>query len=225
MHSYNPINPLSVLIMMPRIKFFAAVLLALLSGAVAFAPASLPTRGISEKCIQKFVQQKLQYQQRTRLLRPLRMSETEETSAAPVAEKEEKVEEEPMDAATKLALEKQKRADELRAQEVFMKRSTGLHKCNNCDWEYDPEKGDSFLIGGMIKPGTQFADLPSNWRCPTCRASKDNFVEVVETIPGFEVNQGYGFGTNSMTTGEKNTLIWGGLAFFFLLFIGGYALS
>jgi rubredoxin len=130
-----------------------------------------------------------------------------------------------MDAATKLALEKQRKADELRAQEVFMKRSTGLHKCSNCDWEYNPEKGDSFLIGGMIKPGTEFVDLPSNWRCPTCRASKDSFFEVVETIPGFEVNQGYGFGTNSMTSGQKNTLIWGSIAGFFLLFLGGYALS
>ncbi len=217
--------------MMPRIEIIAAAIVALLSGAVAFAPASsMPTRGISEECMQTFLQKKLQHQQRANLLRPLHMSETEEaTSSSPIAsaEKGEEAEEdaEPMDAATKLALEKQKRADELRAQEVFMKRSTGLHKCSNCDWEYDPEKGDSFLIGGMIKPGTQFADLPSNWRCPTCRASKDNFVEVVETIPGFEVNQGYGFGTNSMTTGEKNTLIWGGLAAFFLLFIGGYALS
>lgn len=212
--------------MMPRIEIIAAVL-ALLSGAVAFAPASVPTRGIPDRCVQQFVQYKLQHQQRTHLLRPLRMSETEEAAAAaPDAEKEESAEEEaPMDAATKLALEKQKRADELRSQEVFMKRSTGLHKCGNCDWEYDPEKGDSFLIGGMIKPGTQFADLPSNWRCPTCRASKDNFVEVVETIPGFEVNQGYGFGTNSMTSGQKNTLIWGGLAAFFILFLGGYAMS
>ena len=121
--------------------------------------------------------------------------------------------------------EKQKKADELRSQEVFMKRSTGIHKCSNCDWEYDPEKGDSFLIGGMIKPGTAFEDLPSNWRCPTCRASKDGFNEVVETIPGFEVNQGYGFGTNSMTSGQKNTLIWGSLGFFLFLFLGGYALS
>ena len=154
----------------------------------------------------------------------LRMSETEESSSAPVAEIEEE-EEEPMDAATKLQIEKQKKADELRAQEVFMKRSTGVHKCSNCDWEYDPEKGDSFLIGGMIKPGTSFEDLPSNWRCPTCRASKDNFNEVVETIPGFEVNQGYGFGTNSMTSGQKNTLIWGSLGLFLFLFLGGYALS
>lgn len=153
----------------------------------------------------------------------LRMSETEESSSAPVAEIEE--EEEPMDAATKLQIEKQRKTDELRAQEVFMKRSTGVHKCSNCDWQYDPEKGDSFLIGGMIKPGTSFEDLPSNWRCPTCRASKDTFNEVVETIPGFEVNQGYGFGTNSMTSGQKNTLIWGSLGLFLFLFLGGYALS
>jgi len=162
------------------------------------------------------------------ILQP-RMSDSDESSA-PVASvdkadggSEEK--EAPMDAATKLALEKQRKADELRAQEVFMKRGTGIHKCSNCDWEYDQEKGDSFLIGGMIQPGTAFEDLPSNWRCPKCRASKDNFVEVVEEIPGFEVNQGYGFGTNSMTSGQKNTLIWGSLAFFFFLFLGGYAMS
>jgi rubredoxin len=152
-----------------------------------------------------------------------RMAETEE--AAPTTAAEPVDEEENLDPAQKLAREKARRAEELRAQEVFMKRSTGIHKCSNCDWEYDPAKGDSFLIGGMIKPGTGFEELPSNWRCPTCRASKDNFMEVVEEIPGFEVNQGYGFGTNSMTTGEKNTLIWGGLGLFFLLFLGGYALS
>jgi hypothetical protein len=50
-------------------------------------------------------------------------------------------------------------------------------------------------------------------------------VEVVEEIPGFEVNQGYGFGTNSWTAGQKNLAIFGGLAVFFLLFLGGYALS
>ena len=153
-----------------------------------------------------------------------RMSETEE-APTPTAEATAEEDEENLDPAQKLALEKARRADELRAQEVFMKRSTGIHKCSNCDWEYDPAKGDSFLIGGMIKPGTPYEELPSNWRCPTCRASKDSFVEVVEEIPGFEVNQGYGFGTNGMTTGQKNTLIWGSLALFFALFLGGYALS
>ena len=109
-----------------------------------------------------------------------RMASEGEESTTAVAEQaqEEEEDEEPMDEATRLQLEKQKRADELRAQEVFMKRSTGIHKCKTCDWEYDPEKGDSFLIGGMIKPGTAFEDTPSNWRCPTCRASKDQFEEV-----------------------------------------------
>ena len=90
------------------------------------------------------------------------------------------------------------RADELRAQEVFMKKSTGIHKCRNCDWEYDQAKGDKMMIGGMVAPGTKFDELAANWRCPVCRASKDSFMEVVEEIPGFEVNQGYGFGTNSV---------------------------
>ena len=119
----------------------------------------------------------------TRTIFSPRMSETEEATPPPT-----ETEEENLDPAQKLALEKQRRADELRAQEVFMKRSTGIHKCSNCDWEYDPAKGDSFLIGGMIKPGTPYEELPSNWRCPTCRASKDSFVEVVEEIPGFEVS-------------------------------------
>lgn len=130
-----------------------------------------------------------------------------------------------IDPATKLALEKQKRADELRSQEVFMKRSTGIHKCSNCDWEYDVNKGDSYMIGGMIKPGTPFSELPSNWRCPTCRASKDNFKEVTEEIPGFAVNQGYGFGGNSMTAGQKSGIVFGGLFLFFILFLAGYGLS
>lgn len=106
-----------------------------------------------------------------------------------------------------------------------MKRSTGIHKCSNCDWEYDVNKGDSYMIGGMIKPGTPFSELPSNWRCPTCRASKDNFKEVTEEIPGFAVNQGYGFGGNSMTAGQKSGIVFGGLFLFFILFLAGYGLS
>jgi len=157
------------------------------------------------------------------------MSEPEKGSAPPLAEETEggvdPMEEEELDAATKLQLEKQRRADELRAQEVFMKKSTGKYKCNNCDWEYDQAKGDKNMIGGMIEPGTKFEDLPSNWRCPVCRASKDSFTEEVEEIPGFEVNQGYGFGTNSWTAGQKNLAIFGGLGVFFLLFLSGYAMS
>ncbi len=159
-----------------------------------------------------------------RSISTFRMTEESVGAVETTAEEGEEAEVE-IDAASQLALEKQRRADELRAQEVFMKRSTGIHKCGNCDWEYDEKKGDSFMIGGMIKPGTPFEELPSNWRCPTCRASKDLFAEVTEEIPGFEVNQGYGFGGNSMTSGQKNLIVFGGLGFFFVLFLGGYALS
>jgi rubredoxin len=210
----------------------AAALLCLSLPSDAFAPAALPARTMVSPSSPL-----LPTQRAATPLRPLRMSETQESassssssSSAPAvvaadASSEGEGGEEIVDAATRLALEKQRKADLLRSQEVFMKRSTGIHQCSNCGWEYSPEKGDSFLIGGMIKPGVAFEDLPSNWRCPTCRSSKDGFKEVVETIPGFEVNQGYGFGTNSMTSGQKNALIWGGIGGFFLLFIGGYALS
>jgi rubredoxin len=130
-----------------------------------------------------------------------------------------------MDDATREMMRKARRADELREQEVFMKKETGKHQCSNCEWEYDPLVADSKMIGGMIAPGTAFEELPANWRCPVCRASKDSFNPVVLEIPGFAVNQGYGFGTNSWTSEQKNLAVFGGLAFFFALFISGYALS
>ena len=176
----------------------------------AFAPVSMPSTRAS------FTKGKIV---------SFRMSEeSKETVVAP-ADSAGKDEEEDIDVGNKMALEKQRRADELRSQEVFMKRSTGFHKCSNCDWQYDEKKGDSFMIGGMIKPDTPFNELPSNWRCPTCRASKDSFQEVTEEIPGFEVNQGYGLGGNSMTSGQKSGIVFGGLFVFFILFIGGYGLS
>ena len=154
------------------------------------------------------------------------MSE-EPTSSVEDASESDPIEEamEELDEETRKQMEKARRAQELREQEVFMKKSTGKHQCTNCDWEYDETKGDSMMIGGMIKPGTAFADLPADWRCPVCRASKDAFKEIVEEIPGFEVNQGYGLGANAWTAGQKNLAVFGGLGAFFLLFLSGYALS
>ncbi len=162
--------------------------------------------------------------QRSGRFAPLRVSEEPKSMEVTELDPMEAAMDE-VDEGTRRQIEKARKAQELRDQEVFMKKSTGKHKCTNCDWEYDEVKGDSMMIGGMIKPGTAFSTLPADWRCPVCRASKDAFAEVVEEIPGFEVNQGYGFGTNSWTAGQKNLAIFGGLAAFFLLFIGGYALS
>ena len=131
----------------------------------------------------------------------------------------------PMDAAMREQEEKMRRAQELREQEVFIRRTTGKYECSNCGWTYDETKGDVGTIGGTIKPGTPFAELPSNWRCPTCRATKDSFQELTEEIAGFAVNQGYGLGGNSLSASQKSNLIFGGLFLFFVLFLGGYALS
>jgi len=50
------------------------------------------------------------------------------------------------------------------------------YRCKICGYIYDPEKGDA---DGNIAPGTSFDDLPDDWVCPICGASKDDF-EVIE---------------------------------------------
>jgi rubredoxin len=44
-----------------------------------------------------------------------------------------------------------------------------------CGYTYDPEEGEP-SIG--IAPGTPFADLPADYRCPVCNAAKEYFQEV-----------------------------------------------
>jgi len=44
--------------------------------------------------------------------------------------------------------------------------------CTLCGWEYDPAVGDP---DSGIAPGTAFEDLPEDWVCPVCGASKADF--------------------------------------------------
>ena len=44
--------------------------------------------------------------------------------------------------------------------------------CDLCGYVYDPAKGDP---DNGIEPGTSFEDLPNDWECPVCGASKDDF--------------------------------------------------
>lgn len=44
--------------------------------------------------------------------------------------------------------------------------------CDICGYVYDPAVGDA---DSGIEPGTSFADLPDDWVCPVCGASKDDF--------------------------------------------------
>ena len=49
------------------------------------------------------------------------------------------------------------------------------YKCTVCGYIYDPELGDP---DGGIKPGTPFEDIPDEWVCPVCGASKEQFEKV-----------------------------------------------
>lgn len=44
--------------------------------------------------------------------------------------------------------------------------------CMICGYEYDEAAGDP---DNGIAPGTAFADLPDDFVCPVCGASKDQF--------------------------------------------------
>lgn len=46
--------------------------------------------------------------------------------------------------------------------------------CGACEWVYDPEKGD---VEHGIQPGTEFDDLPDDWKCPLCGMGKMVFKE------------------------------------------------
>ena len=44
--------------------------------------------------------------------------------------------------------------------------------CSLCGYVYDPEEGDP---DNGIAPGTAFEEIPDDWTCPVCGASKDQF--------------------------------------------------
>ncbi len=50
------------------------------------------------------------------------------------------------------------------------------YECAVCGYLYNPDEGDP---DNGIEPGTPFEDLPDDWVCPVCGASKDQF-EIAE---------------------------------------------
>ncbi len=45
--------------------------------------------------------------------------------------------------------------------------------CEICGYIYDEALGDQ---DAGIAPGTRWADIPDDWRCPECGADKSDFV-------------------------------------------------
>ena len=46
------------------------------------------------------------------------------------------------------------------------------YMCDVCGYIYDPAIGDP---DGKISAGTAFENLPDDWVCPLCGASKESF--------------------------------------------------
>ncbi|RNJ42746.1 rubredoxin [Mesorhizobium erdmanii] len=67
------------------------------------------------------------------------------------------------------------------AFENFGKRETvsddDQMECGICWHVYDPAEGDPVW---QIAPGTSFADLPVDWRCPNCDALQSKFMRLVD---------------------------------------------
>ena len=97
------------------------------------------------------------------------------------------------------------------------------YECRACGYVYEPTKGDS---KSQISPGTSFEELSPDWRCPVCGVRKTQFqnIGVVGAPSGFKENLKYGLGVNSLTPGQKNILIFGGLALGIIFFLSLYGL-
>lgn len=50
------------------------------------------------------------------------------------------------------------------------------YRCTVCGYIYDPDEGDP---EHNIPPGTPFENLPDDWVCPSCGASKDQFEPIL----------------------------------------------
>ena len=97
-------------------------------------------------------------------------------------------------------------------------------ECRSCGYIYDPSEGNKKL---KIPQNTPFSQLDGNtFACPVCRAGKNFYKDIgPKSKPsGFEENLTYGFGFNSLPPGQKNILIFGGLAFAAACFLSLYSL-
>ena len=122
----------------------------------------------------------------------------------------------PIDAEKKL---------DLKLQDLEEDLSQNRFECRGCGYVYDPNEG---LRKYKIPPGTPFLEIDQEiFRCPVCRARYGAYKDIgAKFVPtdGFEENVVYGFGFNTLPPGQKNVLIFGGLAFAAACFLSLYSL-
>ncbi|MCD7456366.1 hypothetical protein HAX54_031446 [Datura stramonium] len=115
--------------------------------------------------------------------------------------------------------QEEEKFDKRRLEEKFAVLNTGIYECRSCGYKYNEALGDPSY---PIPPGLPFNKLPEDWRCATCGAAKSFFDNKSVEIAGFAQNQQYGLGGNTLTSGQKALLIYGGLLLGFVFFLSGY---
>ncbi|CAN4111242.1 unnamed protein product [Withania somnifera] len=118
--------------------------------------------------------------------------------------------------------QEEEKLDKRRFEEKFAVLNTGIYECRSCGYNYNEAVGDPSY---PIPPGLPFDKLPEDWRCATCGAAKSFFDNKSVEIAGFAQNQQYGLGGNTLTSGQKALLIYGGLLLGFVFFLSGYFLQ
>ena len=119
---------------------------------------------------------------------------------------------------------KTEKLSEFKDKELLTNLEQNRFECRSCGYIYDPSEGNKKL---NIPPNTPFSLIDGNtFACPVCRAGKNLYKDIGprEKPSGFEENLSYGFGFNSLPSGQKNILIFGGLAFFAACFLSLYSL-
>ena len=113
---------------------------------------------------------------------------------------------------------------DLKDKELLSNLEQNRFECRSCGYIYDPREGNKKL---NILPNTPFSEIDGKtFACPVCRAGKNLYKDIGprEKPSGFEENLTYGFGFNSLPPGQKNILIFGGLAFAAACFLSLYSL-
>ena len=113
---------------------------------------------------------------------------------------------------------------EFKDKELTSNLEQNRFECRSCGYIYDPTEGNKKL---NIAKNTPFSEIDGNtFACPVCRAGKNLYKDIGprEKPSGFEENLTYGFGFNSLPPGQKNILIFGGLAFAAACFLSLYSL-
>jgi len=120
--------------------------------------------------------------------------------------------------------ESSEKPTELNDKELTTNLEQNRFECRSCGYIYDPSEGNKKL---SIPQNTPFSLIDGNtFACPVCRAGKNLYKDIGprEKPSGFEENLTYGFGFNSLPPGQKNILIFGGLAFAAACFLSLYSL-